>query len=302
MESVIDYDRAQKLREGSIEFAEIKDSYLFCTLSKGCGKTLGINEKALKLTGTLLILVRDGDEFDIEINMESHHIRRNTLIVGFPGTVVQLQRQLPDNIEAHILYFNLSFLQNVNINMSSIALPPMIQRPEPVRELTDQECELLMKYLELLQINTVDDTNRQINKSIAASLLAALFYQLVQFYHKRITDMPDQARTVSRRNEYVREFLKLVHIHFVKERSVTFYAEKLYISPKYLSLLVKESTGRSASRWIDDFVLMEAKNMLRFSGKNIQQVALALNFSTQSSFGKYFKHLTGMSPSEYQKA
>ena len=83
---------------------------------------------------------------------------------------------------------------------------------------------------------------------------------------------------------------------------MAFYASKLFISPKYLSLIVKETTGKSAARWIDEFVLMEAKNMLRYSGKNIQQVAYALNFSNQSSFGKYFKHLTGMSPTEYQKS
>ena len=95
--------------------------------------------------------------------------------------------------------------------------------------------------------------------------------------------------------------MKLVHLHYTKERSVSFYASRLFISPKYLSLLVKEATGRSAARWIDYFVINEAKNLLRFSGKNIQQVAYALNFSNQSSFGKYFKHLTGMSPTEFQK-
>jgi len=182
----------------------------------------------------------------------------------------------------------------------------MVKKPSPVMELSQEESDLLYRYFELLGLNTRDETDYHINKNIATSLIAATFYQLVQFEHKRIIDMPDETRPNngggSRRNEYVREFIRLVHVHFVRERSVSFYAEKLFISPKYLSLLVKEATGRSASRWIDDYVLMEAKNLLRFSGKNIQQVAYALNFSTQSSFGKYFKHLTGMSPTEYQKS
>ena len=67
-------------------------------------------------------------------------------------------------------------------------------------------------------------------------------------------------------------------------------------------MLVKEATGRSATEWIDEFVIIEAKNLLRFSGKNIQQVAYALNFPNQSSFGKYFKRLTGISPMAYQKS
>ena len=83
---------------------------------------------------------------------------------------------------------------------------------------------------------------------------------------------------------------------------MAFYADKLFISPKYLSLLVKEATGRSAANWIDEYVIMEAKNMLRFSGRNIQQVTYDLNFPNQSSFGKYFKHLTGMSSTQYQRS
>lgn len=250
-----------------------------------------------------MILIKSGTPFDLDVNLETYRVGPNCLVAAFPGNVVQLHELLPDDLEAYVLFFNMSFLQNVNINMSSIAVPPLLQRPESVRELTESECALIVRYFELLQINTLDDTNRQINKSIATSLIAAMFYQLVQFYHKRLIGSVAISRhPTNRRNDYVREFLKLLHVHFIKERSVTFYAKRLFISPKYLSLLVKESTGRSASRWIDDFVLMEAKNMLRFSGKNIQQVAYALNFSTQSSFGKYFKHLTGMSPTEYQKS
>ena len=83
---------------------------------------------------------------------------------------------------------------------------------------------------------------------------------------------------------------------------MAFYASQLYITPKYLSLLIKEATGRSAAEWIDEFVIMEAKNMLRFSGKNVQQVAYDLNFPNQSAFGKYFKHLTGMSPTRFQRS
>ena len=111
---------------------------------------------------------------------------------------------------------------------------------------------------------------------------------------------PDYRR--SRRSGYVNEFMQLVRTHHKQERMVSFYAEKLFISPKYLSLIIKEALGRSAAEVIDEFVILEAKNLLRFSGKNIQQVAYDLNFPNQSSFGKYFKHLTGMSPSEFQRS
>ena len=231
-------------------------------------------------------------------------LQPDTFMAIFPGNVVKLLEAAPEDLEAFTLFFDIKFLQNVNINMSAITIPPLMQRPQPVQHLTRDEADLLTRYFELLHLNTFDDTNRQINKNIATSLIAAMFYQLVQFYHKRLTGIiTDSAvQPVGRRHDYVRDFIKLVHLHYIRERSVSFYADKLFISSKYLSMLVKDATGRTAARWIDDFVIMEAKNMLRFSGKNIQQVAFALNFPTQSSFGKFFKHITGMSPTEYQKS
>lgn len=258
----------------------------------------------MKLTGTLLLLVRGGRPFEIEINLEKYMLQPDTFMAIFPGNVVKLLEAAPEDLEAFTLFFDIKFLQNVNINMSAITIPPLMQRPQPVQHLTRDEADLLTRYFELLHLNTFDDTNRQINKNIATSLIAAMFYQLVQFYHKRLTGIiTDSAvQPVGRRHDYVRDFIKLVHLHYIRERSVSFYADKLFISSKYLSMLVKDATGRTAARWIDDFVIMEAKNMLRFSGKNIQQVAFALNFPTQSSFGKFFKHITGMSPTEYQKS
>jgi len=255
--------------------------------------------------GTLLMLMRKGTPFKFEINQEEFTVGPGCFVVTFPGSVSRLKTPLQPDVEMYAMFFETKFLQNLNINLASISMPPMLHKPQPYQQLSESECDLLCKYFELIHINTLEGPNMQITKTVASSLVVTMFYQLVQFYHKRMAGELDNnvtSQQPGRRHDYVREFVRLVHLHYVRERSVSFYADKLYISPKYLSLLVKEATGRSAAKWIDDFVLMEAKNMLRFSGKNIQQVAYALNFPTQSSFGKYFKHLTGMSPTEYQKS
>lgn len=303
MEKIIDYKTVVQNKDRLIRFSELKDSYMYFHLKSGDGYHLEVEQKALKFDGALLMLIRSGSGFDLEINMETYHVMPDMVVAGWAGSVIQVPHGLPDDIEADLLFFNMSFLQNININITSIPIPTVYERPRPVIQFEREECDILRKYFELMYINAENNDNNQINKNIGAAIIAALVYQLIQFRHRRLAEVPgSSSRPGSRRNEYVREFVKLVYIHYMRERSVTFYADKLFISPKYLSLLVKESTGQSASRWIDDFVITEAKNMLRFSGKNIQQVAYALNFSTQSSFGKYFKHLTGMSPTEYQKS
>ena len=307
MEKVIEFESAEKLKDFSAVFSSINESYVFSRIKGGEATRLPVNDQPLKITGTMLMLVLSGSNFEIEINLKPYSVKPGSLLAVFPGATTRLARRLPSDIDAYCLFFDTKFLQGVNLNMSAIMLPPVLHRPSPVLDLDEREIDTLTRYFDLLHINSTDVANPQISRNIASSLLAAMFYQIVQYHHSRIDGMviegAEQATSAGcRRNDYVREFLKLVQLHHVSERSVAFYADKLYISAKYLTLLVKEATGRSAAKWIDDFVIMEAKNLLRFSGKNIQQVAYALNFSTQSSFGKYFKHLTGMSPTEFQKS
>ncbi len=305
MEKLIEFGNATKIKDIATVFSQIDESYLFSHITPENDMRLLFDTNPMKTTGAILLLMRSGTPFDIEINLQTYRLQPDTFVSIFPGNIIKPAVEPPADIDAYALFFDLKFLQNVNINMSAIAIPSMMQRPRPVIDLDHDESDMLVRYFEMLHLNALDTTSPQITKNIGTSILAALFYQLVLFHHKRISgylDTDTAGKTIGRRHDYVREFVKLVHIHHVHERSVSFYADKLFISAKYLTLLVKEATGRSAAKWIDDFVIMEAKNMLRFSGKNIQQVAYALNFSTQSSFGKYFKHLTGMSPTEYQRS
>ncbi len=95
--------------------------------------------------------------------------------------------------------------------------------------------------------------------------------------------------------------MKLLEAHHKSQRNVSFYARQLNITPKYLSAAVKEVSGKTAARWIDESVILEAKTLLKYSGMSIQEIAYHLNFSTQSFFGKYFKQHTGTSPSRYKR-
>ena len=88
--------------------------------------------------------------------------------------------------------------------------------------------------------------------------------------------------------------------HHRKERRVDFYAEQLFLSPKHFSTVVKKVSGKTAGEWIDEYVILEAKALLKYSVMSIQEVAYFMNFPNPSFFGKYFKHHTGLSPSEYK--
>lgn len=104
----------------------------------------------------------------------------------------------------------------------------------------------------------------------------------------------------NRKEDIFDEFILLVEQNYLKERRITFYADKMNLSPKYLSTVVKEVSDKYASDWIDDYVILEAKALLKKGGMNIQQISDKLNFPNQSFFGRYFKKQTGYSPKDYR--
>jgi len=98
----------------------------------------------------------------------------------------------------------------------------------------------------------------------------------------------------------VDEFLKLVQKHYKNHSELKFYAGKLCLTTKYLAASVKNGSGRTPRQWVDDYVILEAKTLLKSSDFTVQQIADELNFPSQSFFGKFFKREVGVSPKQYK--
>jgi AraC-like DNA-binding protein len=93
-----------------------------------------------------------------------------------------------------------------------------------------------------------------------------------------------------------------VENNFREEKRVSWYAKQLCITPKYLSESVKQVSRRTPNEWIDNYVILEARVMLKDSALSIKEIAQQLHFPNQSFFGKFFKEHVGMSPSKYRKS
>ena len=110
---------------------------------------------------------------------------------------------------------------------------------------------------------------------------------------------PELRKPVGRKEQIFRDFLTLLEQHFTQERSISFYADRLCLTPKYLSTIVKEVSGKHGMQWIDDYVALEAKALLCEGTMSVKQVSDKLNFPSQSMFGRFFKKMTGYSPKQY---
>ena len=104
----------------------------------------------------------------------------------------------------------------------------------------------------------------------------------------------------SRKMELTRQFFLLIMEHYKKKREVSFYADKLHLSPKYLTMVVKEVSGKSVRDWITEYTLLEIKALLMDSALTIQEIVNCTNFVNQSSLSRFFRKHTGMSPKAYR--
>ena len=139
--------------------------------------------------------------------------------------------------------------------------------------------------------------NGEIDHLATRNMLNSLIYEIISCY----TTNADTVKS-TRQDIIFREFMNLVLQFHKKERRITFYADKMCMSARYLSSVVKSKTGYSAAYWIDSMVLKEAKNMLRNSDMSVQQVSETLHFANPSFFGQYFMRHTGETPHKYRNS
>ena len=106
---------------------------------------------------------------------------------------------------------------------------------------------------------------------------------------------------INRKEEITNLFFDLLEKNVSKEIDIDFFAQKLCISPKYLTNTLKEITKKTATQWINSYILQQAKTMLRTSSMNIQQISNALGFENQSHFGSWFRRQTnGTNPTDFR--
>ena len=304
MEQSLRIAQLSGIKRFSFDYSKFGEDYMFSHFIPG-ESALDYFSSPVRFEGILFVLCLKG-KFEVEINLQQIELCSNSLLCLGPDKIISSKQTDFNDFEAYFLFMSPQFLRDINIDMNVMnnigRMASLKSSRQPVLSLSDEESQLLQKYMELLHYNTIKNSDELYIKNISRNIIASVIYQIFQFGEKYMPQERVEERPLSRRANYVQEFMRLMHENYRQERSVGFYAEKLFISPKYLSLIIKEMTGRSAAEWIDECVILEAKNLLRYSGKNIQQVAYELNFTNQSSFGKYFKHLTGMSPSQFQKS
>ena len=246
----------------------------------------------------LIIGVGTEGETSLTSNLQEFRLKKDSLFIFSPKHILQVQSN--NRFKAHLIVIAPDFLKRINIDTKRM-MPLFLQFGSlPCMELTHAESESLRSFISMVE-QELKGSETDFSSEIIGGLIAATIYKVGDILTHYLTEHPEVDSPIhNRAEEYFRQFTELLGEHYKHERSVGFYARQLCITPKYLTTLIKRISGKSVSEWIDNYVILEAKTLLKYSNMSVQEIAYYLNFPNQSFFGSYFKRNAGMSPSQYK--
>lgn len=237
----------------------------------------------------------------LNVNLSEYCIEEGMIFMNVPGNIIRVNEILDvskDDVRYVCVAMSKDFLQGMQLDANKIFNEGMSMMENPSVRLSQKEIEMVKCGLEV--ITRIVNSDALYKKEALLSTLSSMFYLLMGVWRKR---EESQESTQTNRSKIIfDQFIKLVSEYHTQYRNVGFYADKLCLTPKYLSKLIKNATGRSAPDWIDQYVILEAKNLLKYSGVTIKEIVYRLNFPNQSVFYKFFKARTGMTPTEYRNS
>lgn len=237
----------------------------------------------------------------LNVNLSEYHIDEGMIFMNVPGNIIRVNEILDvpkEEVRYVCVAMSKEFLQGMHLDANKIFNEGMSMMENPSLRLEEKEIETVRCGLEI--VTRVLYSDSPYKREALLSLLSSMFYMLMGVWAKR--GEPAELAQTSRSKLIFDQFIKLVTEYHTQYRNVGFYADKLCLTPKYLSKLIKNATGRSAPEWIDQYVILEAKNLLKYSGETIKEIVYRLNFPNQSVFYKFFKARTGMTPSQYRNS
>lgn len=249
---------------------------------------------------TFFLMICKQGEGSVNVNLQEYEISDNSLFFNLPNSIIQVNHK-GKNTQGVILGFDEELAREMNFDIKHILPIALALKEQPVMEITKEQTDQLISLIKNIAHEIQSSKEEPFHDEIIRNYFTLFFYKLCSIMTLNLPEQsPAESSIKSRNEEYFQRFMQLLNENYKRERSLGFYASQLCITPKYLTTLIKRVSGRSAAEWIDRYVVLEAKNLLRYSTMSIQEVAYELNFPNQSFFGKYFKHQTGYSPSAYK--
>ena len=235
------------------------------------------------------------------INGRNHTIRKGMLMVVSPALPVFDIRQSADYEIVVVTTAADRLFTTVSSHFRHL-YDVLIANPYML--LTDGQQQFFLQSAERIRQKRallVQTTDMHLREVVDKMVLLLEQELILEFVYIMFSEQCHIARTPTRQETIVGNFLKSLYLHFASHRTVEYYAAEANISQGHFTAVVKQQTGSTPMEWITRITILQAKQQLSKPGMQVKQVAEMMGFSEQFTFGKYLKTHTGMSPTEYKQ-
>lgn len=246
-----------------------------------------------KLENVFMVVCTKG-HMRLWVNLKEYDLTPGSVMVGLPGDIGQCVERSRDNRSA-LMAFDPNFIDNIDTHFYGKFQALLNKQPmlNPGKEFFNEILEILAMIKKKIRQPGFQFQREAVNGYL--QVLCANGYQWLSEHNA----MEDKGPELNRADSIFYRFLDVVRENYTRERTIGFYADKLCLTPKYLSSVIFKSSGRYAGDWIKDYVILEAKALLRSRKYTVSQVCDKLNFSSASFFVRYFKSEVGITPWKY---
>lgn len=256
-------------------------------------KELPFKEDVLK-TAMVTIGVCFKGRMQLDINDSPYQVKPNDILICLPNAYIKNAWLSPD-FECDILCLSPRVVTDF-ISENRIWDKINMLSAYPIIHVDNETLHILELCMKMLQ-EKLQASRSRYKKEIVYSVVKTYLLELLENINM---DEPSQ-KVFSRKEILFKNFMKLITSQTIKPRSLTWYSDKLYVTPKYLSTICKEVSGKTAFVWINEYVVNDIKHLLLNTDKSIKEIVDYYKFPNCSFFGKYIRQHTGYSPGEYRR-
>jgi AraC family transcriptional activator of pobA len=228
----------------------------------------------------------------LNVGLSSWEVDAPSIITLGPSVIRYFAKRC-DLLKMDVIFFKEAFLKE---RYADIFKYDFFQSYDlHVLPLKDAYFTKINKIFELIQLTQTAGNYHE--AELVRNYIFALVYEIDAYYREHI---PEERSTLNNHPLFAK-FRQLLNQHYMQEHKLDFYASQLHLTPKSLSAEIKKQTGKSAGKWIDDTIMLEAKALLQNKLLTVSEISGMLNFTDQSVFGRFFRANMDMSPNEYRK-
>lgn len=233
------------------------------------------------------------------LNENRFSIKPGDALILTEGQIVN-EIWMSDNTKGYAMLISRNYIDEVFKELRDMSSLFLLAREHPIFPLNSIEISKLKQYLDIIRERLKTEDYR-FRKEVVRLLLVTMIYDIGSAIMRVMNNSGHEGNTNSKAKRCFVQFIQLVEQHYKKERRVSWYANQMGLTPKYLSEIISSTSKRTPNDWIDKYVTTEIRNQLSNTNKKISEIAEDLHFPSQSFLGKYFRENVGMSPSEYRK-